>query len=118
MLRMGLGTYWKFSWAIFIPIALTIIFIYYLVTFTNLKTDNGLVYPGQYLGKFDGNFYFIFMITSLFLRSAGGWVLAAFALVQLPLWAGYAVYITKGETLLKVSSGRLLVSSNHKVGNT
>lgn len=45
MLGFGLGIYWKFTWCIFIPIALSVIFIYAMVVYEPLKTDDGEYYP-------------------------------------------------------------------------
>ena len=41
MLNSGLGIYWKFTWTIFIPVALSVIFIYAMVTYEPLKTPDG-----------------------------------------------------------------------------
>lgn len=52
MLKFGLGIYWKFTWCIFIPIALLVIFIYAMIVYTPLKTDDGEPYPASANGKF------------------------------------------------------------------
>lgn len=52
MLGFGLGLYWKFSWAIFVPLSLTIIFIYFMsAQFQHPQTGDGQVFPQEYLGK-------------------------------------------------------------------
>lgn len=45
MLRMGLGIYWKFTWCIFIPIALLAIFIYAMASYEPMETDDDEYYP-------------------------------------------------------------------------
>lgn len=78
MLGIRLGIYWKFTWGLFIPASLIAIFIYSLVTFRSFSS-NGYVYP-----------------TALI---SAGWVLAAVALLQLPIWAFMAIYKRKGSFL-------------------
>lgn len=50
MLRMGLGIYWKFTWSLFIPVALLGIFIYAMVSYQPMKTDDGNEYPAGVTG--------------------------------------------------------------------
>lgn len=45
MLGFGVGIYWKATWAIIIPIGLLSIFIYAMVQYQPMKTDNGEFYP-------------------------------------------------------------------------
>lgn len=45
MLEFGLGVYWKFTWCIFIPLALMVIFVYAMVNYESMKTDDGEYYP-------------------------------------------------------------------------
>jgi solute carrier family 6 amino acid transporter-like protein 5/7/9/14 len=45
MLNMGLGIYWKYTWCIFIPIALLVIFIYAMIVYMPMKTADGQDYP-------------------------------------------------------------------------
>ena len=78
MLGIRLGIYWKFTWGIFIPFALTGILVYSLVTFRTFESD-GYVYPTSLVGA--------------------GWVLAAFALLQVPFWSGMAMYKRKGSLI-------------------
>lgn len=51
MLEFGLGVYWKFTWCIFIPLALTVIFIYAMVSYEPMKTDDGEYYPASANGN-------------------------------------------------------------------
>ncbi|XP_046656086.1 sodium-dependent nutrient amino acid transporter 1-like isoform X1 [Daphnia pulicaria] len=78
MLGIRLGIYWKFTWGFFIPFSLMGIFIYSLANFRTFVTD-GYVYPASLTGS--------------------GWVLAALALIQVPIWAGIAIYKRKGSLL-------------------
>ncbi|XP_046454679.1 sodium-dependent nutrient amino acid transporter 1-like isoform X4 [Daphnia pulex] len=78
MLGIRLGIYWKFTWGFFIPLSLMGIFIYSLANFRTFVTD-GYVYPASLTGS--------------------GWVLAALALIQVPIWAGIAIYKRKGSLL-------------------
>lgn len=41
-------------------------------------------------------------LSSLYQKTAIGWVIFAFAVLQIPAWAIYAVYKQKGTTLLEV----------------
>ena len=81
MLGIRLGIYWKFTWGFFIPISLFGIFTYSFINFRSFESA-GYVYP-----------------VSL---TASGWVLAVFALIQLPLWGFYAVYKQKKGSLFHV----------------
>lgn len=78
MLGIKLGIYWKFSWGIFIPLSLLTIFVYSLATFEPLRS-------GSYV-----------LPTAL---TSAGWVLAAIALLQVPLWAFMAMYKRKGSMI-------------------
>lgn len=78
MLGIRLGIYWKFTWVLVIPMSLLAILIYSLITFRSF-TSNGYVYPTA--------------LTSF------GWVLAAFAIFQLPIWAFLTIYRKKGSLL-------------------
>ncbi|EFX84368.1 hypothetical protein DAPPUDRAFT_46779 [Daphnia pulex] len=72
MLNMGLGIYWKYTWCIFIPIALLVIFIYAMIVYMPMKTADGQDYP---VGV-----------------SAAGWVIAAIAIAQIPGWGAYVKF--------------------------
>lgn len=39
-----------------------------------------------------------------------GWVISAVGIMQLPLWATYAVYKQKGNTLMEVQFNKALLS--------
>jgi len=45
MLGFGVSIYWKLTWGFIIPIALIVIFVYAMVTYTPLKTDDEQDYP-------------------------------------------------------------------------
>ena len=45
MLGFGVGIYWKLTWSIIVPIALMVIFVYSMVTFETLYTDDKEPYP-------------------------------------------------------------------------
>ena len=77
-LILRLGIYWKFTWGVFIPLSLMGIFIYSLANFRTFVTE-GYIYPASLTGS--------------------GWVLAALALLQVPIWAGLAIYKRKGSLL-------------------
>lgn len=51
MLGFGVGIYWKLTWSIIIPIALSIIFIYSMVLYEPLTTGDGEPYPPGVMGK-------------------------------------------------------------------
>ncbi|KZS15995.1 Sodium- and chloride-dependent neutral and basic amino acid transporter B(0+) [Daphnia magna] len=78
MLGFGLGIYWKFTWSIFIAVALVVIFVYAMIVFEPLKTDNGEYYPPSVM--------------------AAGWTIATFAILQIPGWGAYVVYKQKDGT--------------------
>lgn len=50
MLGFGLGIYWKFTWFIFIAVALAVIFVYAMIVYEPLKTDDGEYYPPGAMG--------------------------------------------------------------------
>ncbi|XP_057375161.1 sodium-dependent nutrient amino acid transporter 1-like [Daphnia carinata] len=81
MLDFGLGIYWKLTWCIFIPIALAVIFIYAMVVYEPLKTDDGEPYPPS--------------------ANAAGWLVAAIAILQLPIWGAYVVHKQSGATWIQ-----------------
>jgi len=61
MLNYGLGIYWKFTWTIFIPVALSVIFIYAMVTYKPLETSKDNPFPVAATGmakKFTALFQF------------------------------------------------------------
>lgn len=74
MMGISLGIYWKFCLTFFVPISLIAIFIYFVVTYEPL-TYQGFVYPLP--------------------AQIGGWVLTAFALVQIPLWFIHSMFAEK-----------------------
>ncbi|KAI9551816.1 hypothetical protein GHT06_022155 [Daphnia sinensis] len=90
MLGFGLGIYWKLTWCIFIPIALAVIFIYAMVVYEPLKTDDGEPYPPS--------------------ANAAGWLVAAFAILQLPIWGAYVVHKQSGTTWIQRLKVSLLPS--------
>lgn len=51
MLGFGVGIYWKLTWSIIIPIALLLIFIYAMVLYEPLVTDDKEPYPPGVMGK-------------------------------------------------------------------
>jgi hypothetical protein len=51
MLNMGLGIYWKFTWCIFIPFALLVIFVYAMVVYKPMQTADGQDYPAGVTGN-------------------------------------------------------------------
>ncbi len=52
MLGFGVGIYWKLTWSIIIPIALSVIFIYAMVLYQPLKTGDGEYYPPGVMGNY------------------------------------------------------------------
>lgn len=74
MLGIKLNAYWKITWAYIIPAVLVFIFCYAMATYTPLK-EGDYVYPAAATGA--------------------GWVLAAIAILQVPLWAAIAIYRQK-----------------------
>ncbi|XP_057381028.1 sodium-dependent nutrient amino acid transporter 1-like isoform X2 [Daphnia carinata] len=83
MLGIRLGIYWKFTWGLFIPLSLMGIFIYSLANFRTFVTD-GYVYPASLTGS--------------------GWVLAALALLQVPIWAGVSILKRKGSLMDRIKA--------------
>lgn len=81
MLGIRLGIYWKFTWGLAIPLSLIGIFAYSFINFRTFESG-GYVYP-----------------TSLI---AAGWVLAIFALGQIPFWGMYAIYKQKKGSFIDV----------------
>jgi len=66
MLDIELGIYWKFCWGYLIPISLSFFFVYFIIIMEPL-TYGGLPFPDMALNA--------------------GWIIMAFALAQVPLWA-------------------------------
>ncbi|XP_046631270.1 sodium-dependent nutrient amino acid transporter 1-like [Daphnia pulicaria] len=81
MLGFGLGIYWKFTWCFLIPIALAVIFIYAMIVYEPLKTDDGEPYPPA--------------------ANAAGWVLAAIAILQIPIWGALVVRKQQGNNWIQ-----------------
>lgn len=78
MLNIGLGIYWKFTWCIFLPLSLTVIFIYAMTAYKPLETSPNVPYP---VGA-----------------TVAGWVLAAIAILQIPIWALHSISKQPGRT--------------------
>jgi len=78
MLGVRLGPYWKLTWAYIIPITLLFIFCYGMSQYEPLG-EGDYIYPSSAIGA--------------------GWVLAAIAVLQVPIWAIYVIYNQKdGDT--------------------
>uniref|UniRef100_A0A7G3AYG6 Transporter n=1 Tax=Lutzomyia longipalpis TaxID=7200 RepID=A0A7G3AYG6_LUTLO len=71
------GIYWRLTWGFITPVLLLIIFIYTLAIYSPL-TYRGQSYPSA--------------------AYAAGWTLAAFGVLQLPIWAAVAVIREDGKT--------------------
>ncbi|XP_042883243.1 sodium-dependent nutrient amino acid transporter 1-like [Penaeus japonicus] len=80
MLDLELGIYWKFCWLAFIPVSLSGILAYVLLSL-ELPTMDGLYYPMS--------------------AYACGWALAGVALVMVPMGFLHAFYIADEETLFQ-----------------
>ncbi|KAJ6647379.1 Sodium-dependent nutrient amino acid transporter 1 [Pseudolycoriella hygida] len=86
MLGIKTGWYWRICWAVVTPALLIAIFVYNLVSYEPI-TYKGHEYPH--------------------VAYAIGWVISAVGIMQLPLWAIYAVYKQKGNTLKEKFLGAL-----------
>ena len=106
MLDIELGIYWKFCWGYLIPISLTFFFVYFIITMEPL-TYGGLPFPDMALSKFtmarifkfcpdiirkvlisvDRTFCKMYLKIFLIFFTDAGWIIMAFALAQVPLWA-------------------------------
>ncbi|XP_034248378.1 sodium-dependent nutrient amino acid transporter 1-like [Thrips palmi] len=76
MLGHSPGLYWRVTWGLITPVTMIVILVYTIATAQRLE-HNGLPFP-------DG-------------AVAAGWIIAAFGLVQIPLWA--AVFFIKNRGL-------------------
>jgi len=81
MLGMEVGIYWKFCWSIFVPIFLSVVLIYSLVTMETLEY-NGATFPTSAL--------------------VSGWLLAAACLCLVPGFAMWEIHKAPGTTFLQV----------------
>jgi len=59
MLDIDLGIYWKFCWGILIPVALSFFFVYYTVTFEQIKYA-GRDYPQAAICKLNNQINYFF----------------------------------------------------------
>ena len=71
MLNVHLGFYWKFCWEVFVPISLFSIMVYFLATYKPVTYQN-LPYPD--------------------LAILAGFLLTIFAIIQVPVWLGIAIF--------------------------
>ena len=62
MLGFGVGIYWKLSWSIIIPAALSVIFIYAMVLYEPLKTGDGEPFPPGVMGKLNLQYFVLIEI--------------------------------------------------------
>lgn len=51
MCGYGLGIYWKLTWSFIVPIGLLVIFVYAMVVYEPLNTDNEKPYPAEATGE-------------------------------------------------------------------
>jgi len=51
MLGFGVGIYWKLTWGIVLPLGLLVIFVYAMVVYQPLVTDNGEFHPIEATSK-------------------------------------------------------------------
>lgn len=102
MLKRKTGFYWRICWGFVTPIMMTIILIYTLVTLKPLQYKN-YTYPDAVYGNnhliFRNDMRFSFHMLVIL---AIGWCISAIGILQLPIWAIYTIYITKGNTLTEV----------------
>ncbi|XP_076341500.1 sodium-dependent nutrient amino acid transporter 1-like isoform X3 [Tachypleus tridentatus] len=82
MLNAAVGLYWKVTWIVTAPVILTVIFIYGNVMLVIEKNSEGSSTIPPW-------------------GTAIGWVLAAVAIFQIPIWIMRVVYNTKGPQRLK-----------------
>lgn len=104
MFGYGLGIYWKYTWCILIPIALLVIFIYAMVNYEPIMTDDGQTYPPGVSGR-NWKVYLI-KLALIFKRCiiAASWILAAIAIAQIPGWGAYVVWKQLGWSFIEVLS--------------
>lgn len=97
------GLYWRLCWGILTPTVMITILLYTFVTYKPL-TYRGYIYPDTAYGMttFLHNQNSIQAHSLYFFTGAKttaiGWTIAAFGLVQLPLWAFVAVIKQKGNS--------------------
>merc|ERR1711963_369097 len=105
-LDIDLGIYWKFCWGILIPVALSFFFVYYTVTFEQIKYA-GRDYPQAAICKLNNQINYVFCqaqfddLNSFF--SDGGYILLAVAVAQVPFWALYEIIRCPKDSIIKVS---------------
>lgn len=51
MLGFGVGIYWKLTWGIVLPLGLLVIFVYAMVVYQPLVTDNLQPHPVEAIGR-------------------------------------------------------------------
>ena len=76
------GFYWRFCWAVVTPLLLISILVYSIATMEPIKYKDYVYPPAAY---------------------AFGWCLATIGMLQLPIWAFYAIVKQNGATLQEVS---------------
>lgn len=103
------GLYWRICWGIVTPLLMIAILLYTFLTYEPLTYKDSL-YPDSAYGKcFVSFFYFE---VNLILFSAAGWTIAAFGILQLPLWCIFAIFKQKGDSWIEKIQGAFRPKAN------
>lgn len=99
MIGRNPGIYWRLCWGIITPILMISILIYTIVSYEPLTYKN-ILYPnsayGSYIEKNQKDCVLYNNDNNNI--SAAGWTVAAFGILQLPIWAVIAIIKQKGDT--------------------
>lgn len=100
MMRLQTGCYWRLCWGLFAPVILILVLAYSLISYEAL-TYKGHEYPTWAVGEC-GAFSWLQKNCPLIcvrIFAALGWTISAMGIVQLPLWALWAILRQKQSSL-------------------
>lgn len=100
MLGKKTGIYWRLCWGIVTPLLMFSIFIYFVSTWTSITYQGYEYHPTMHSRSFDTNILSPGSLQNFF-SAAFGWCISLFCLLQLPIWAFYAIINQREKTWRK-----------------
>lgn len=103
------GLYWRICWGFLTPLLMIAILLYTFTTYEPIKYKDNY-YPNSAYGR-----YFIsqhYELSFILFFPAVGWTIAAFGVLQLPIWCLYAIIKQRGDTWIEKIQGAFRPKAN------